>query len=86
MWATMLIAVPTGVKVFNWVATMFRGSITYETPMLFAIAFVVLFGNMLNEKSRFSVIGKDNTNLNKITREDYNRSLKIVQMYELQNN
>ena len=43
MWATMLIAVPTGVKVFNWVATMFRGSITFETPMLFAIAFVVLF-------------------------------------------
>ena len=43
MWATMLIAVPTGVKVFNWVATMFRGSITYETPMLFAICFVVLF-------------------------------------------
>ena len=43
MWATMLIAVPTGVKVFNWVATMFRGSITFETPMLFAISFVVLF-------------------------------------------
>ena len=43
MWATMLIAVPTGVKVFNWVAAMFRGSITFETPMLFAIAFVVLF-------------------------------------------
>ena len=43
MWATMLIAVPTGVKVFNWVATMFRGSLTFETPMLFAIAFVVLF-------------------------------------------
>jgi len=43
MWATMLIAVPTGVKVFNWVTTMFKGSITYETPMLFAIAFVVLF-------------------------------------------
>ena len=36
MWATMLIAVPTGVKVFNWVATMFRGSLTFETPMLFA--------------------------------------------------
>ena len=43
MYATMLIAVPTGVKVFNWVTTMFKGSITYETPMLFAIAFVVLF-------------------------------------------
>jgi len=43
MYATMLIAVPTGIKVFNWVATMFRGSITFETPMLFAIAFVFLF-------------------------------------------
>ena len=43
MYTTMLIAVPTGVKVFNWVATMWRGSMTFETPMLFAIAFVVLF-------------------------------------------
>jgi len=43
MYTTMLIAVPTGVKVFNWVATMFRGSMTFETPMLFAIAFVLLF-------------------------------------------
>lgn len=43
MYATMLIAVPTGVKVFNWVATMFRGALTFETPMLFAIAFVILF-------------------------------------------
>lgn len=43
MYATMLIAIPTGVKVFNWVATMWRGSMTFETPMLFAIAFVVLF-------------------------------------------
>jgi cytochrome c oxidase subunit 1 len=43
MYATMLIAVPTGVKVFNWVATMWRGSMTFETPMLFAIAFVFLF-------------------------------------------
>jgi cytochrome c oxidase subunit 1 len=39
----MLIAVPTGVKVFNWVTTMWRGSMTFETPMLWAIAFVVLF-------------------------------------------
>ena len=43
MYATMLIAVPTGVKVFNWVSTMWKGSMTFETPMLFAIAFVVLF-------------------------------------------
>src|SRR5690606_5066226 len=43
MYSTMLIAVPTGVKVFNWVTTMFRGSLTFETPMLFSIAFVVLF-------------------------------------------
>jgi cytochrome c oxidase subunit 1 len=43
MYATMLIAVPTGVKVFNWVSTMWRGSMTFETPMLFAIAFVILF-------------------------------------------
>ena len=43
MYATMLIAVPTGVKVFNWVTTMFKGSMTFETPMLFSIAFVILF-------------------------------------------
>lgn len=43
MYMTMLIAVPTGVKVFNWVATMWKGSMTFEVPMLFAIAFVVLF-------------------------------------------
>jgi len=43
MYATMLIAVPTGVKVFNWIATMWRGSMTFETPMLWAISFVFLF-------------------------------------------
>ncbi len=43
MYATMLIAVPTGVKIFNWMATMWRGSMTFETPMLFSIAFVFLF-------------------------------------------
>lgn len=43
MIATMTISVPTGVKVFNWVTTMYKGSMTFETPMLFAIAFVILF-------------------------------------------
>jgi cytochrome c oxidase subunit 1 len=43
MFATMLIAVPTGVKVFNWVTTMWKGSISFEAPMLWAIAFVILF-------------------------------------------
>jgi len=43
MLATMLISVPTGVKVFNWTATMFKGSISFEPPMLFAISFLFLF-------------------------------------------
>ena len=43
MFATMLIAIPTAVKVFNWTATMWRGEMTFETPMLFAVAFVILF-------------------------------------------
>ena len=43
MYATMLIAVPTGVKVFNWVATMWKGSLTFETPMLFAVGFLLMF-------------------------------------------
>ena len=43
MYATILIAVPTAVKVFNWTATMWGGAMTFETPMLWAIAFVFLF-------------------------------------------
>ena len=43
MYATMVIAVPTGVKVFNWIATMWRGSMTFETPMLFAVGFIFVF-------------------------------------------
>ncbi|WP_087485033.1 cytochrome c oxidase subunit I [Brachybacterium massiliense] len=40
---TMLIAVPTGVKFFNWVGTMWRGSLTFETPMLFTLGFLTTF-------------------------------------------
>jgi cytochrome c oxidase subunit 1 len=43
MLSTMLIAVPTGVKVFNWTTTMYKGSLSFETPMLFALAFLFLF-------------------------------------------
>jgi cytochrome c oxidase subunit 1 len=40
---TFLIAVPTGIKFFNWIGTMWNGSVTFETPMLFAIGFMVTF-------------------------------------------
>ena len=40
---TYLIAVPTGIKFFNWIGTMWRGQLTFETPMLFAVGFLVTF-------------------------------------------
>jgi len=40
---SFLIAVPTGVKLFNWIGTMWRGALTFETPMLFALGFIVTF-------------------------------------------
>ena len=43
MAATMVIAVPTGIKIFSWIATMWGGSIELRTPMLFAIGFIALF-------------------------------------------
>ncbi|HEY5313812.1 MAG TPA: cytochrome c oxidase subunit I [Pirellulales bacterium] len=40
---SFLVAVPSAIKVFNWTATLYKGSISYETPMLFALGFVALF-------------------------------------------
>jgi cytochrome c oxidase subunit I len=43
MISSMIIAVPTGIKIFNWVATTWRGNLIFDTPMLFALGFIVVF-------------------------------------------
>jgi cytochrome c oxidase subunit 1 len=43
MISSWIIAVPTGIKIFNWIATMWRGNISFDSPMLFAVGFIFIF-------------------------------------------
>lgn len=57
--ATMIIAVPTGIKIFSWIATLYGGSLRFTTPLIFTIGFISLFTigglNTFNRSKRILV-------------------------------
>src|SRR5579883_687335 len=56
---SMLVAVPSAIKVFNWTATLYRGSITFQAPMLFSLGFVVLFNDTGTTGLFLATLGTD---------------------------
>ena len=53
MMATMLVAIPTGVKFFSWVATMWGGKLSFETPMLFVLGAISVFPDWRCDRPHF---------------------------------